>query len=167
MNHRIARLFFVLLAFATLDASAAAKKKPVVLVRFHAEANIRDTSTFAIPAQLTNPPREIHIEKVATISERDIEAIYPFRAPDGTMGCAFKLDNHGTFALVTLTTEKKGRAIVAAVNGRQVADMIIDRPVKDGIITIPRGLADAEIALLEQTHPILGRPVDPKKRKKR
>ena len=141
-------------------ASLAMAKKYPVTVRFFAEANALDGSTFSNPIKFESARREGHIEKIPTVSERNIEAIYPFRAPDGTMGCAFKLDRSGTIALDVLSTERRGSALVAFVGTKkgvhQVIDMIIDRPVNDGIITIQRGLTTLEVVALRKQWPVMG-----------
>jgi hypothetical protein len=40
----------------------------------------------------------------------------------------------------------------------QVIDMQIDRPVNDGIVSIPYGLTRMQIEALEKAFPVLGRP---------
>jgi hypothetical protein len=144
---KIAPVLWPLLALLLV---AGAKKQPAMSVRFYTEANKRDGAVFAIPVTLQFPPRQAYIEKIPAISDREIDAIYPFPASDGTMGCAFQLDEHGRIGLDTLSVERRGSSIVAVVNGRQVIDMVIDQRVADGIITIPRGLAPMEIAWLQK-----------------
>lgn len=125
-----------------------ASKRPEVTVRFYAEANSRDSESFSTPLQLQNPPRQIFVQKIPAVSERDIEAIYPYRASDGTLGCAFKLDIGGTAKLDSVSVEKRGTSLIAVMNGRQVLDMLIDRRVSDGIITISHGLTEDETKML-------------------
>ena len=135
---------------------AGAKKQPPLTVRFHVEGNAQDTDVFATPVTLQNPPRQAFVQKIPAISERDIQSIFPFEAGDGSLGCAFKLDDHGRIALDTLSVEKRSTSLVAVLNGRQVVDMIIDKRVSDGIISIPRGLTSLEINMLQKKYPILG-----------
>lgn len=142
---------------------AAGKKQPAVTVRFHTETTAQGETPFAIPAILQYPPRRVFLSRVPEISERNITAVYPFPAADGTLGCAFKLDGNGRFALETLSTDKRGSSLVAYLNGRQVIDMQIDKPVRDGVVTISRGLAPQEIELLQKKFPTLGQG---KKRKR-
>lgn len=137
-----------------------AERPPTVSVRFYAEANGRDTSTFSTPIKLGNPPRDAFLEKVAAIHERMIKSIYPFRAPDGTWGCTFKLDNDGRLALEVVSTERRGSLLVAFLGTKKgnhrVADILVDRTVADGIITMPKGLTDLEIAVLSKQFKVLG-----------
>ena len=149
------RFWLPLLALSFL---AMAKKQPGVTVHFHAEANAHDTSSFATPATLQFPPRQAFVEKIPFLTERDIAAIYPFAADDGSMGCAFKLTEHGRFGLEAISADRRGGSLVAIVNGRQVIDMQIDRMINDGIISIARGLTPMEIAMLEKRFPVLGQP---------
>lgn len=148
-------LLALLIVFSCLGM---AKKPPPVTVRFHSETNPNDTTTFGMEVQLTNPPRQAFVSKVPDFSEADIAAVYPFPAADGTFGCAFKLDTHGKLALETMSRDKTGKVLVGVVNGRQVVNMIIDRPVTDGIVTIQSGLLPTEIALLQKKFPTLGQP---------
>jgi len=140
-----------LLAVLALSFIAAGKKEPELTVRFYTEGNVHDTSVFTVPVVVGSPPRKAYISKIPNISERDISAIYLFVGSDGTVGCTFVLDEHGRVGLDTLSVEKRGTALVAVVNGRQVMDLLIDKRVSDGIITIPRGLSIEEGRMLRKT----------------
>jgi len=134
-----------ILPLVLLCFTAGGKKTPETTVRFHTEANPRDGESFAVKVNLQNPPREAFIGKLADISEREITAIWPFDAGDGTFGCGFKLDNHGRMGLSVLSTQRRSQSLVVLVNGRQVIDMKIDAPVNDGVLTIQRGLTGEEL----------------------
>jgi hypothetical protein len=149
-------IVFALLGCASLGMGG----KPPVAVRFFVEANAQDTDRFASPIKLQNPPREAYIEKVPSISERMIKAIYPFQAANGTWGCAFKLDEGGRLNLEAASATRRGNSMVAFVGTKtgthQVVDMLIDKPIHDGVITIPYGLTEIEIAALSKEFPVLG-----------
>ncbi len=140
-------------------------KKSEVTVRFYAEANKMDTDRFAKPLTFRNPPREGYVENVPTIHEKFIKAVYPFQAPDGSWGCAFKLDHSGRLNLEVLSTERRGTSLVAFFGTKkgahQVVELLIDKPIRDGIISIPSGLTELEIAAITKEWPVLGQ----KKRK--
>jgi hypothetical protein len=152
----VTRILLLVLAAGSL---AMARKAPVT-VRFFAEANRMDTNSFASPIQLHFPEREAYIEKIPSINEGMIEAIYPFQAADGSWGAAFKLDHKGRIDLELLSTERRGTSLVVFVGTKtgthRVIDMIIDKPVRDGIITIPRGLTEMEIGSLTKEFPAWG-----------
>jgi hypothetical protein len=154
---RIARLsLLALLACLSLGMAS----KPLITVRFYAEAKRQDTDRFARPITFKNPPREGYIESVPSIHERHIKALFPFPAADGSMGCSFLLDNSGRLNLEVVSTERRGTSLVAFVgtkNGvHQVLELLIDKPILDGIITIPRGLTDLEIEALKKAWPVIG-----------
>ena len=157
---RFSRFLLPLLALCFL----AAASKPKITIRFHTEANSNSGASFSIAANMPGDSKQISISKIADISENDIVAIYPFPAPDGSIGCAFKLDNHGRLSLNALSQECKGQLLLGFVNGRPVIAMLIDRKVLDGIITIPRGLLPSEIELMKKSFPTLGEKKNEKKK---
>jgi hypothetical protein len=135
------------------------RKDFTLTVRFYAEARGVDSGRFSSPVELRHPPRAAFIDKIPTIHERHIKAVYPFAAADGTSGCAFQLDASGKLALDVLSTERRGASVVAFVATKagthQVIDMVIDRTVKDGIITIQHGLTELEIATITKQWPVM------------
>jgi hypothetical protein len=149
---RSLRFVLPLLALALM----AGTSKPKVTIRFHTEANPSSGEQFTVSAKEPDTARPLTLSKFAEISEGDIVAMYPFPASDGSIGCAFKLDNHGRIALDSLSQEFHGTLLFSFVNARPVAAMMIDRRVADGIITIPRGLKPEEIALMRKAFPVLG-----------
>jgi hypothetical protein len=143
-----------ILAVLLLACFTGAAKKPDFAVRFFTEARRQDTERFSTPVTLKNPSRMTYIEKSPTISERQVLGIYPFQAPDGSSGCLFKLDADGRIALESLTTQRRGSSLVVFVGTKggvhQVIDMLIDKPVLDGIITIQSGLTAKEIEVMKK-----------------
>ena len=153
---RKAPLFLLALALGC----AGFAKKPNITVRFHVEANERDGQPFAMPVTFHNPERKGAAAQIPAISERNIESIFPFPAPDGSSGCAFGLDNFGRTALEEMSLSNRGASVVVFIGTKkgthQVIDMVIDKVIHDGIISIPRGLTDMEIAALEKEFKIMG-----------
>lgn len=150
------RFALILLAASSLGMSS----KPKVTVRFHSEANRNDTSSFSTPVKLAYAQREAHLNRVPEISERNIVAIFPWKTEDGTWGCAFKLNGSGRIRLETISSDNRGAAIVAFIGTKkgmhQVIDMVIDRPISDGIVSIPRGITDIEMLVLKGQFKVLG-----------
>lgn len=169
------RTFFAatLLAGASLlhaPGAWAMSQKSKVTVRFHAETNARDGATFAMPIKLAYQGRSTYLAKVPEFSERNIVAIYPFKSPvSETWGCAFQLDVQGRIRLETMSNQAKGSALVVFIgtkNGQhQVMDMLIDRPVTTGLITVPRGMTELEVAALRAQFPVIGEEKGKKKAK--
>jgi preprotein translocase subunit SecD len=160
---------------AVVACFTAMAKKPEFTVRFHVETTGRDTDRFSQPVALKSPPRQSFVEKTPVISERQIAGVYIYPAPDGSFAAVFKLDGDGRIALESVTTQKRGRALVAYVGTKkgshQVTDMMIDRPVLDGILVIQQGLTALEAeALKKQFKPVLPKgaaPSTPEPKKKK
>lgn len=157
-------LLCVLLGLVTLGMGS----KPPVAIRFYQQANSQDTDHFASPIHLDNPPRDIFIEKIPVINERMIRAIYPFQAANGTWGCSFKLDEDGRIGLDAFSGAARGSTVVATLSTKQhsrvVANMIVDKQISDGIISIPNGLTALEIAVLTKEFPVIGQNKNKKKK---
>ena len=130
-------------------------KKPAIDLRIHGEGIAAEAPTFAFPATLLNG-QETHLSRMPLITQREVRTIYPFPAADGSEGVYLKLDNHGTGLLQQHTMERRGRTLVVLLNGRQVSNLVVDRPVTDGIVSIPRGLSPEEITLLSTVFPVMG-----------
>jgi len=161
---RTAPLFLIVLAFGAVGFA----KKETIGVRFHVEANENEGQPFASPVTFHHPERKGYIKQIPFISERNIEAIFPYPASDGTFGCAFKLDGFGRTSLEETSMSNRGASVAAFVGTpkgtHQVIDMVIDKVIRDGIITIPSGLTQLEIDALSKEFKVLGQMG--KKRKK-
>jgi hypothetical protein len=135
-------------------------RKPLITVRFHTETNANDGDAFATPVDLFYQRRRAFLNRTPDFSEKQIEKILPVRASDGSWGCVFKLNSQGRLRLETLSGQTRGSTLVvflATKGGRhQVVDMIIDRPVSDGIITVPRGITELEMLALRKEFKVMG-----------
>lgn len=136
-------------------AAGSKRRDPSIAVRFHAQVNTFDP-TFAAQVKVGNPPRQIIVEKIPSISERDIAGFYPYKAADGTFAAVIQLDRHGSVVLEALSTEKRGQIILAAVNTRPVAPLLVDKTISDGIIYIPSGLTLDEIHAMGASFSLMG-----------
>ena len=96
------------------------------------------------------------MEKIPSISERDIASFYPYRASDGTYSVAFQLDRHGQAVLEALSSQLRGKMLLAAINGRPVSLLRVDKIVTDGIIFIPMGLTEGDVRSLGASFSIMG-----------
>jgi hypothetical protein len=150
MRHR----FLVILALGVCCLGMGEKKLPVS-VRFYTQTSANDTDSFSTAVTLLNG-KQTTVDDIAAISERDIVAIYPFPVADGSGGCAFQLDDHGTIGLDSLSSAKRGTILIATIDGRQIADIMIDKRVSDGIVTIPGGITTDEMKELLKKYPVLG-----------
>jgi hypothetical protein len=156
---------FLLVTFAACLCGGA--KKPKLMIHFHVEAIGNAGGQFTVPAKFRNPPRDGYIETIAFASERNVAAIFPVANPDGSLGCAFQLDQSGRFALETLSRDRRGSSILITMGTKQgshqVIDMLVDKPITDGIIYVPTGISPGEMQMLRQLYPIMGQPRGKKK----
>jgi hypothetical protein len=152
----------LVLVFAAALLCTGGAKKPVIDLRIHGEGIAAEAPTFAFPATLLNG-REVYLSRMPLITQREVRSIYPFPAADGSEGVYLKLDNHGTGLLQQHTMERRGRTLVVLLNGRQVTNLLVDRPVTDGIVSIPRGLSPEDITLLRATFPVIGETGGPRR----
>lgn len=145
------------LAALSLLLCLGAAKKPLADVRVHAQGTPAEAPTFAFPTTLLNGT-PIFLQRMPLISSREITSVYPFPAPssDGTRGAYLKLDNHGSQLLQQHTMDRRGTVLVVMVNGRQACNVLIDRAIDDGIVAIPRGLTDQDVAALCRAFPVMG-----------
>jgi hypothetical protein len=124
--------------------------------RVHAQANPHDTDVFSIPAQTRSSGKNMMIEKLPWITERDVAAFGPSQAQDGTYGVLFQLDDHGRTVLDTLSVERRGGLLFVFINGRMVTELQIDKRVSDGKIFIPSGLSAADIEMMKKDWHLIG-----------
>ena len=136
--------------FALLLPTAAEAGKLRSTLRIHLEANARDGAPFSSPIRSPATGKSVVIQKVPTISERDVVAFAPYRAADGSYGALFELDDHGKLALDTLSLERRGTYLYVFVNGRDVAELQIDRRVSDGKLYLASGLTEKDIAQMKK-----------------
>ena len=134
----------------------AGASKPKVTVRFHVQVNEVTGEPFSMNTRAPGSNENLTLSKVSSINETDIKAIYPFPAPDGSIGCAFRLDAHGQLMINTLSTESRGATLVGFINGRPVTAMLIDRQITDGMVVINQGILPEELQLLVKAFPVLG-----------
>ena len=144
------------LMFVLVSAGGVEAKKPRCTLRAHVQGNANDGSVFSTQLRSPATGKAVVIEKVPTISERDVVGFYPVRAADGSYGVLFKLDDHGKLALDTLSLEHRGTFLYVFVNGRPAAELQIDRRVSDGKLYIPTGLTQADLQLMAKEWPLIG-----------
>lgn len=129
-------------------------RKPKLTIRFHVEALHNSGGKFTAPCKFHFPECQGFIEAIPFASDRNIEAIFPVTQPDGSLGCAFQLDPDGRLGLESVSTDRRTASMVVffatAQGTHQVIDMVLDRPIRDGIIYVPRGISSGEMLLLKK-----------------
>jgi len=157
-----------LLAVAACTALGMAKK-PEISVRFFEESSAHDTDHFSRIIEFHHPPHKGYVSSIPSIDETMIKAVYPVEAGNGTWGCTFFLNARGQTALDVVSTSRKGSTLVAFIATKggvhQAAELLIDKRITDGIISIPEGLTELEIDAITKSWPSLA-PQKPKPGKK-
>lgn len=159
---RLPFAFLLVLAFLapgtrSVHAGTSNKKKEALSVRIHGEGGAEEGEKFTVPLVLLDG-RRAALSIMPLLSEHDIKSVYPFHASDGTYGVYLRLDPHGANLLTQYSLERMGRNNVLAVmvNGRQVTDVLVDKPVRDGLFCIPQGLTMIEAARFVNSYPVMG-----------
>jgi len=146
---------FASLIVAFLAISATGKERHCTF-RVHAEANPNDTAIFSSSIRALFSGKQVAIERMPRLSERDVVAFYPYPAGDGSYGALFQLDDHGQLALDALSIERRGSLLFVLINGRAITELQIDRRVSDGQIYIASGLTKADIDLMKKDWRLIG-----------
>ncbi len=163
----IMRRYLIALLLPLAQLTAAENKPSPVTIRLHAEGKTTDSETFVVPITLTNPPKKTVIRKVPVVTERDIDAFFPFAAPDGTIGCYFRLDANGSNKLMQHTVEFRDTLAVAMINGRPACVLMVGEKITDGILAIPSGFSSEEVVLLQTKFPIISKEKEFEAQKKK
>lgn len=150
---KILRVLVLCLLWAPIASLA---KQRHCSFRVHAQANPRDTEAFASSVRAQVSGKEIAIEKMPWISERDVMAFSAYPGRDGTYGALIQLDEHGRTVLDTLSIEHRGSFLFVFINGRFITELQIDKRVSDGKIYIPSGLTVADIDLMKKDWRLIG-----------
>ena len=146
---------FASLILALFAVSVAGKDRHCSF-RVHAEANPNDTTTFSSSVRALFSGKQVAIERMPRLSERDVVAFYPYSAGEKNYGALLELDEHGRLALDTLSVERRGSLLFVLINGRPITELQIDRRVSDGRIYIPSGLTKADIDLMKKDWRLIG-----------
>jgi hypothetical protein len=139
-----------------LMPSAAPARSKHCTFRVHAQANENDGSVFATPVTAPITGKNIFIEKIPAISERDVAAFRAYPAADGSAGVLVQLNDHGRLALETLSVEHRGTTVLVLINGRAVTELMIDRQITDGKVYVPSGLMAEDVAVMMKDWPLIG-----------
>jgi hypothetical protein len=164
----ILALAFLASGITPAHAGGSNRKKEELSVRVHGEGGGEEGEKFTVPVVLLDG-RRTALSIMPLLSDHDIASVYPFRAPDGSFGVYLRLDQHGANLLTQHSLERAGRnnVLVVMVNGRHVTDVLIDKPVRDGIFCIPQGLTMIEAARFVNSFPVTGHEKDASQKKKK
>lgn len=145
MKAVVASTIFTLLALLPAQAGPSH-----CIFRVHTQANEQDTEVFAASIHAKISGKDVAIEKMASISERDVIGFTAYSLGNGNFGALLQLDEHGRMTLDALSIEHRGGYAFVFVNGRYITDLQIDKRVSDGKIYIASGLTAADLKLMKK-----------------
>jgi hypothetical protein len=166
MHPVIRNIAAVALAAGFVSSAEAAGRKQAVTVRFYVEVDAATSDPFAVPVRVGTPERHIFHESAASLSERQIIGAHVYQGKTGEWMALFKLDPNGQMTLANISSGNRGKSLIAYVGDSKIArvipsDILIDRPVTDGILQI-RGLLPKEVYLIQTLFPQL-KPTAPQR----
>jgi hypothetical protein len=139
-----------------LPASAGGKKDNNMAVTFHMETDNTQNPKMIFEREISGKKR--YFSRTADFATKDIVAFSPFLADNKfDYGVVFQLRPAAAGRLENLTTANQGRMLLASVNGRIVDVVIIDKPVKDGLLVVWNGVQEAEIKECDKMAPRIGK----------
>ena len=145
-----------MIAFSICGARAGGKADEKSAVSFHMETESTDNPKMIFPQQMPDGSTK-YFRRVPDISTKDIKAMGPFPADDGTTyGVVFQLKSTPAKRYSAITNANKGKWIGARVNGRIVDGVIIDKGIDDGVIVIWQGVTLDDINALDKILPRIG-----------
>jgi len=150
---KILSVFALCLLFALAQGMA---KQRHCTFQVHAQANPQNTEVFATSVRAQISGKNVTIEKMPWLSERDVIAFSPYPALNGSYGALIQLDEHGRLVLDTLSIERRGSFLFVFINGRFITELQIDKRVSDGKIYIPSGLTASDIDLMKKDWRLIG-----------
>ena len=150
------KLLLASLFLTFFTAPFALAKDRHCMFRVHTEANPSDTTVFATSVRAKFSGKEIAIEKMPRLSERDVEAFYPYPKTTGNYGALLQLDEHGRLVLDALSIERRGSLLFIFINSRPIAEMQIDKRVSDGRIYVADGLSATDIESMKKDWRLIG-----------
>jgi hypothetical protein len=155
MNLRPLCLAISLIAAIIAPLHAGGKAGDKAAVSFHLETEATDNPKMIFPQDVNG--RTKYFRRVPEISVNDIVAFGPFPSGEGEdFGVAFKLKPNAARRLSAISNANQGKWMAAAVNGRVVDGVIIDKQVDDGFIIIWKGISLAEINQYDKLVPRIG-----------
>lgn len=115
---------------------------------FHEEGVATDGENKVFPHSVAG--QEKFFRMTPFLTHMDFDGFVPFRAEGGGFGAAFVLNRHGKVKLDQITTARQGSHILASIDMKPADVMVVDRPVKDGVIVLWKGLGPEHIQYLEK-----------------
>ena len=112
------------------------------------------------------PDGALHYFRISPmVTQRNIRAMKPMPADDGTWGAVFLIDEEGWKSVQATSAVDSGKLLRVMFAGRPVEFQRIARPLSDDhLICIWRGLTESEISSLQKKYKAFSTPGKPSRR---
>ncbi len=110
---------------------AAWRKSPDMTLRFHEQVDANLPSAYAQVIEFPRANLRIHVAVAATLTERDVQEATIVETAGGA-AVMLKFDVHGAIKLEELTTRGRGRYVVALLDGKPVAAVLLEQRLTTG-----------------------------------
>ncbi len=134
---RVISLFAMFLALST-PVFGMGKKPDKMKLSFHIEGHKTDNPKMIFPYQ--TQAKQMFFQRTPIANTKDLVALKPFPAEDGTFGAVFQLSQVGAKRLAAATTQAQGKWMLTLLNGKPTDSVYINNPVRDGKLVIWQGL---------------------------
>lgn len=159
---KLQTLVTTFLLLSLIPALAGGKKPEPNIISFHEQGVQEEGAKMVFPVPVKG--RQIYFRKSPAVTSKDVMAFRPFATGTGN-GVTLQLNPVAARRLNAITAQAQGRWLLTMANGRPVDAVIINAPVKDGMLVIWEGLHLVEIQRMSFQWPLIGE--DQKSWKKR
>ena len=123
-------------------------RKATTFLSFHIEAESVEEGKMVERIRLGN--KDYFFRRAPEITNDQVETFYAFRSSNGrSFGAAFKLNKVGKQRLTVITEVSVGQRLLTAVNQKPINFVVIDTPIRDGVIVVWSGLTAEHIEMFD------------------
>jgi hypothetical protein len=144
------RMFGLVAVSLLVTSCANYNEKDPFFITLHMEGSAIDGEGMVFPEHVGYPPEIRHFRITPEVTQKQVVAYYPFRAEDGASnGAVLVLSDPGQRRLFSATSMNQGKILLVKVDGRSVDYLLVDQPVRDGMVLIAQGISDEVLALFD------------------
>ncbi|MEM0895939.1 MAG: hypothetical protein AAGJ79_03560 [Verrucomicrobiota bacterium] len=149
LSASLIRLVLCAVATALVAEAHAGGRRNKTFLSFHIEAESVEEGKMVERIRLGN--KDYFFRKAPEITDLHVDTFFPFPAANGrSYGVAFKLDKVGRQRLAVITEASLDKRLLTAVELQPVNFVVIDTPIRDGVIVVWSGLTAEHIAIFDK-----------------
>lgn len=147
---RVCRSLVLPVFVFVLASCANYNKKDPFMITLHMEGSAIEGSGMVFPEPVGYPPSIRHFSVTPELTHKQVVAYYPFRAEDDrSNGAVLVFGDPGQRRLFSVTSTNQGKLLLVKVDGRTADYLMVDRPVRDGMVVVGQGISDEIMALFD------------------